>query len=67
MGRCVYRTRTVLIWRKNHLTLATMVALIFLLLNLVGLLLKSKSRVGDEKDAATGQTDREPRQGEDRC
>jgi len=21
----------------------------------------------DEKDAATGQTDREPRQGEDRC
>jgi hypothetical protein len=54
-GLCVPKTWSVLIWRKNRLTSVTMVALIFLFLNLITSLLKSKSRLEAENAALRHQ------------
>jgi len=52
---CVPKTWSVLIWRENCLSSATMVALMILFLNLIGSLLKSKSGLEAENAALRHQ------------
>jgi hypothetical protein len=52
---CVPKTWSVLIWRKNRLTSAPMVALILLFFYLIGSLLKSKGRLEAENAALRHQ------------